>query len=395
MLNYKKSIISTFVASSLMCAMTTVYANDTRSMGMGGIGASTSHYLTAPFHNPALVARYDDSDDVGLLIPSIGAQVSDKDDLSGQLDDFSDLHDDIGNSTDPDDAQQVVDSLAKMKGSKAFVKADVAVAIAIPNQVLSFNFFVRTQADGFVFADIKDSDLVPVTGPKTLTSQAVLMGVSVSEIGLSLAKKFEFSAGALYVGLTPKYQQVNTINYIVNIEDYNLDDWHEDQYQNEDSGFNADVGFGYEFTSGFALGVSAINLISQEYKTKATNGITGTYDMAPVYAVSASYNSSFFTVGIDADLNETERYTKVDGTSQNLGSFDYDNTQFIGIGAEINAFDWMQIRGGYQHDLVGNVDGQYTAGLGFSPFGTFHLDVSGTYAGENEVGAAVQTYLTF
>ena len=400
MFSYKKSIVATLVSSAIVFASLPALAGggDTRSIGMGGIGASTSHYLTAPFHNPALVARYDDSDDFGLLIPTIGVQAADEDDLMTQLDDFSDLYDDIGSSQDINEAQKLVDSLTKMKGAKAFVKADVAVAIAIPNEVLSFNFFVRTQADGFVLADIDSNDLDPnnlVNPNHDLKSQGITMGVNIAEMGISLAKKFDFSAGTLYVGVTPKYQQVTTINYIVSIDDYDFENWDDDQYQNEESGFNADIGLGYEFTSGFAVGMSAINLISQEYKTAPTKGVTGTYEVAPIYTVSASYNSSFFTVGIDADLNETERYTSVEGTDQNLSHFDYDNTQFVGLGAEINALDWMQIRAGYQHDIAGNIDGQYSAGLGFSPFGTFHIDVSGTYAGENSIGGAVQTYLTF
>ena len=398
MFTHKKTIISTLVASSLLCGALSVSATDTRSMAMGGIGATTSHYLTAPFHNPALVARYDESDDFGLLLPSVSAKVSDKDDLLGQLDDFSELYDDIGHSQNPADVQGLIDSLDKMKGSMGFVKADVGLAIALPNKVLSFNFFVKSYLDALVIADIASADLNPnnLNNPTyKLKSQGVTMGVNITEIGLALAKKFAVSGGDLYVGVTPKYQQVKTINYIVAIDDYEFDDWNDDKYKSDDSSMNLDFGLAYEFHNGLMLGASAKNLIEQEYKTMNLKGVSAMYELAPVYTVSASYSHSFFTVGVDADLNETERYTQIEGTQNHIGSFQDDNTQFVAVGTELNAFDWVQIRGGYQHDLAGNVDGQYTAGLGFSPFGTFHLDVSGTYAGENEVGAAVQTYFTF
>lgn len=398
MFTHKKTILSTLVASSLLFASLSVSATDTRSMAMGGIGASTSGYLTAPFHNPALVARYDDSDDFGFLLPSISAKVSDKDDLLGQLDDFSDLYDDLGHSQNPADAQRLVDSLSKMQSSKGFVKADVGLAIAVPNKILSFNFFVKSYVDALVIADIDSADLNPnnLNNPTyKLKSQGVTMGVNITEIGLALAKKFAVSGGNLYVGVTPKYQKVKTINYIVSIDDYEFDDWNDDKYKNDDASVNVDFGLGYEFAEDFMIGASVTNLIDQEYKTINLKGVSATYELAPVYTVSASYSHSFFTVGIDADLNETDHYSQITGTQNSIGSFQDDNTQFVAVGTELNAFDWVQIRGGYQHDLSGNVDGQYTAGLGFSPFGTLHLDVSATYAGENELGAAVQTYLTF
>lgn len=48
-----------------------------RSDAMGGTGVASAHYLSAPLMNPALLARYSQTDDFGLRLPAIGAQITD------------------------------------------------------------------------------------------------------------------------------------------------------------------------------------------------------------------------------------------------------------------------------------------------------------------------------
>ena len=59
----KKSLLTIALLASLS-APTFADSFDSRSLGMGGVGVSSSDYLAAPFHNPALVAKYDETDDV-------------------------------------------------------------------------------------------------------------------------------------------------------------------------------------------------------------------------------------------------------------------------------------------------------------------------------------------
>ena len=61
-------------------------------------------YLSAPLYNPARLAFANADDDVGILLPVVGAEVYDKDDLSGQVDDLSDSYDAYQNAYDANQA---------------------------------------------------------------------------------------------------------------------------------------------------------------------------------------------------------------------------------------------------------------------------------------------------
>lgn len=371
---------------------------DARSYSMGGIGVSSSDYVSAVFHNPALVARWDGSDDIGLLLPFAGVQFQDPNQIIDQIDDFSNLYDQIGSSNDPNDVQKMIDSLEKMQGDAAYVQASLGGAIAIPTEFLSFNLYGKVYADALVLADINSDDLEPnnYTTSYDLKSEGITLGVAVSEFGVAFAKSFETEKGTWYVGMTPKYQQVKTINYSVSINSYDFDDWDNEDYQSDDGNFNVDLGVAYSLDQGWVFGLSGRNLIENKYNTIVSDsGLEAVYVVSPIYTASTSFNHSLFTVGIDVDLNENKRYESIVGLQSGNIDTSGDNTQMAGIGLEFNAWDWAQLRAGYQYDIAGNLDGQVTGGIGFSPFGVFHMDLSASYAGEDQFGATLQTAFTF
>jgi hypothetical protein len=404
-MSLKRNAITFALLTTSFSSMAALQSFDSRSHAMGGTGVSSADYLTAPFHNPALGARYNESDDVGVLIPSVGAQVSDQDEMISGLEDFSDTFDALDAAINSAD-QSAIDSAAKdtanslenLQGDKAHVEAGVGMAIAIPNQYLSVNIYGKAYADAVVIADIDSGDiddlenLTPSTNPDDLlnNSRAITMGVSIIEGGVSVSKSFDVSYGTWYVGLTPKYQMINTINYVVDVNNYEFDDWDNDEYQNDEGNMNVDFGMAFEMPEGFVFGLTGRNLIENKYETELVNSVSGVYKISPVYTAAASFNHSLFTAALDVDLNENERYETINGAA-----VDTDNTQMAGVGLEFNAWGWAQLRAGYQHDIAGNLEDQFTAGLGLSPFDTVHIDVSGSYAGENQFGAVVQTYFTF
>lgn len=405
LLKTKLSAVAILTMASLL-ATAGVQSFDSRSHAMGGTGVSSADYLTAPFHNPALGARYNESDDIGVLIPSVGAQVFDQNEMVSGLEDFSDTYDALDSaigSLDPNAinvaASDAANALKALKDDEAYVQAGVGLAVAIPNQYLSVNLYGKAYADGVVVANIDQSDidelenLDPMSPPSDvpqLNSQGITMGVAIAEGGVSLSKSLEVSYGTWYLGMTPKYQMVKTINYVADVDNYEFDDWDDDKYQSEDSNFNVDAGVAFELPQGWVFGLSGRNLIENSYDTAITSGVNGTYTINPIYTAAASFNNPLFTVALDADLNESERYETINGISM-----DEDNTQMAGVGLEFNAWGWAQLRAGYQTDIAGNLDDQFTAGVGLSPFEVVHIDVSASYAGENQFGAVAQTYFTF
>ena len=55
---------------------------------MGGAGVANGNYTQAGFLNPALMARFEDRDHIGIVFPSLGIEVADSDDLVDSLDQF-------------------------------------------------------------------------------------------------------------------------------------------------------------------------------------------------------------------------------------------------------------------------------------------------------------------
>ncbi|EJG0181975.1 conjugal transfer protein TraF [Vibrio antiquarius] len=393
----KKVLLTLAVSAAFSSQAFSATAFDARSVGMGGIGVSTSNYLMAPFHNPALVAKYGDSDDVGILLPSIGVNLQDKGEMVDGIDSAVDAIDALEANRTQQNASNVVDALAALNRDSAYVQAGLGMAVAIPNQFVSVNLFTQGYADAFVYADVADSDLneSDLLNPShTYDSTATVAGISVVEFGAALAKDFKLENSVIYYGLTPKIQQVKTINYVSDINNFEFDDMTDDQYQNSETSFNLDAGIAYTMNNGLSLGLVGRNLISQSYDTVELDGVKASYSINPVFVASASYNHSWFTIGADIDLNETERFEDMSGFMNSIDSSS-DNTQLAGIGIELNAWDWAQLRAGYQTDIANNLDDQFTAGIGISPFGTVRIDLAGSYAGENQLGASLQTSMTF
>ena len=79
-----RTIIASAVLFSFNAAAATSYF-EARNDAMGGTGVASSHYGVAPLANPALLTKHNSNDDFSLLLPSVGAQVADPDDVSNKV----------------------------------------------------------------------------------------------------------------------------------------------------------------------------------------------------------------------------------------------------------------------------------------------------------------------
>lgn len=77
---YSLVYFSVLIALSGTANAATTYM-DARNDAMGGTGVASSHYGTAALANPALLTHFGASEDFSLILPSVGAQVSDPDHL--------------------------------------------------------------------------------------------------------------------------------------------------------------------------------------------------------------------------------------------------------------------------------------------------------------------------
>lgn len=409
---------------------------EARNDAMGGTGVASANYGSAALINPALLAKAKPEDDVTVILPSVGVQITDEDNLRDEINDISNkidyYKDTVGNLNlndillNPvgtiDDfqmaAKDVADSLDFLKGKTASANAGAGIAVSIPNDVLSVAFVTKAfaharvnskidQQDIDYLRGIQNSDAVAagvaidaLTSPdgadeitKNLNSTASGRAAIVSDFGIALAHQFDVGGIPLSVGVTPKLQKTWIYNYTTSIYDYDKDEWNNSRYRKDDTGFNIDVGMAADLTEHFTLGLSAQNLISRDIDTNdvlITNNRTGevtnykdTYQISPLVTAGVAWQNDLLTLSADGDLTETKGFKSEK------------NSQFVGVGAEVRPLNWLAVRAGYRADVKGDESNVFTGGVGFAPFNTVHVDLMGS-VGENQTwGAGAQLSLTF
>ncbi len=380
---------------AVLCAINTIsfsaLAVDARSQGMGNTGVATSEYYLAAFHNPALGAHFGEKDDFALLLPSVRVGMHDKDDVIQTIDDANDVYDRLdGGSTNLADAQLLSKYMDDLEGTAPIkVDAGLNLLVAIPTNVVSVSLFanayteviattlVDSKGDGYDSANPND-----VIG-RFDNSEVKFAAFGVSEIGLSFSKEFQIYGQDVSFGISPKYQQLLTYAAQDNIEDFDIDDYEDSEVS--DSAFNVDLGMAWR-SDAWRAGLVVKNLISNEISTNYSSNSAQnyTYELKPEAALGLGYTNSFFTAALDVDLTKKTRFKELD-----------DDTQFVRLGVEGNAWNWAQLRAGYEIDLQDTMDNSITAGIGISPFDVVNLDIAGSYAGEGQFGASASLAFTF
>ena len=367
-------VLGAFFSGSVLAANAVA---DARGNAMGNTGVTTSDYLLAPFYNPALTAVYRSRDDFGMLLPAVGINLRDSDDNLSTIDDLQDV---IKAFEAGDTSQATQDRLNRylddLNNNKPFaVSGGLGVAVAIPMNRVSLNFFARGYVEILVKAQISD-DADPVN--RYQDSSVDLMAFGYSEYGLALAKMVQYRGHQWAIGVAPKIQQLKTYQQSLSVKEFDLNDY--DQSETSDSAFNLDLGVVW-LKDNYRAGVAVKDLFSQKITT--FNGINQ-YKLDTQVTVSGGYVTDAFTAAVDLDLTKQSRF---DGKG--------DDTQFLRFGIEGSAWRWAQLRAGYEIDLESNLDNAITAGIGFSPFDVVRFDLAGNYAGKHQMGVAANLSLTF
>ncbi len=373
--------------SMLLAAPSTYAANyaiEARGDAMGGVGVVSANFLTAPFYNPALVAIYRRNDDVGMILPSIGFNYNDQDAMIDDVDTIVDILD----TQDPARIEELDDTLANVNGSILNAELGGVVAFAIPNQFIAANVYGKAYTETFSNPKIPTTCSNPsITEACTLeraqNSTINAVSVAVTEVGISLAKYQTFLGQHIAFGVTPKLQRIYTYVYEASMQNFDLAEVADNG--NGETMFNIDAGALW-FYGPLRIGIAASDMISRDVETltipSAVSGnpsIRYEYEMRPQYTIGAGIVADYFTLSVDYDLNEKERYIDFD-----------DNTQMIRVGGEIDILRQLKLRAGYYKNLAYNEsEGTITAGVGISPLNLFQLDVAASYTNENAMGAYI------
>ncbi|QLR41403.1 conjugal transfer protein TraF [Enterobacter sp. RHBSTW-00994] len=411
---FKFSVVS--IAVSFFAAHQASAANtwtEARSDAMGGTGVAAGSYGSGVLINPALLAKAKPDDGITVILPSIGAQISDKDNLRDKIDDVSDdinryrssLDDinlfDLFNPTSSGYKQvssaagDLASQLESLKGKTASGKAGGGIAVSIPNDTLSVAFVAKANARARVSSYIDQGDIdmlravekTPATilgvDPDNLKSKGFGRAAIVSDYGVALARQFDISGVPVSVGITPKLQKTWLYNYTVSIYNFNSDDINSSRYRNDDTGFNVDAGLAADFGENWTVGLTGQNLFSRDIDTKEVDGVRDTYQISPVVTAGVAWHTSLVTLTADGDLTETKGFKSEE------------NSQYVGVGAEVTPLSWLAVRAGYRADVKNNDSNVFTAGVGFAPFNTVHVDLMGLYGEDETWGAGAQLSVAF
>lgn len=387
---------------------------DARNDAMGGTGVASSNYTTAPLSNPALLTKGRAEDNVSVILPSVGVQISDKDNMVDKIDDVTDTvnrYQDVFDNFDLEDlltnptgvignirsaSGDLANQLRDLRGNKADGSAGAAIVVAVPNETLPFAFVTKAYGSAHLHTDVAQSDidyldavangpLLPAPGDQyLLRSSATGVAAIVVDYGIAVAHEFKIGEQSVSVGITPKLQQTRLYNYRASVYNFDKDKVTDSEYRKNDTGFNLDAGLATDVGEHWTFGLSAQNLISRDIDTKEVNGYQDTWQIRPLVTAGAAWHNEKLTATVDVDATRTKRFKS------------QDDSQYAGVGVEYRVLDWLQLRGGYHADMKSNDTNVVSAGFGLSPFNNrVHLDLAGSVGDDDTWGAMAQIGFSF
>lgn len=415
---FVKGVVPLLALFSAQAAALPFQSIDPRSLSMGGTGTASGTSANAAFMNPALLAAARESEDFSLELPIISGRFMDQDDLVDEIDNYqnNNLESNLTNAinafklsqTDGNAAAVATEAgllweqLHKLSNKSVQGEFSGGFVVGIPSKKLGASLSANARVVGGGLLEVPAADDALINGivadgqtsaaalaansaiqdqitetedvVQKLTSNLQARGAVISEISLALAREFTIAGASLAIGLTPKYQQITTFDYVADVNTAEID---ADQGKKEYSDFNFDIGAAKDYGNGWKVGLVVKNLIGQEYETVLGSGLK----IEPQARLGVSHATQWTTVALDVDLNESE-------------SFGFDaKTQYIGFGAELDVFETVQLRLGYRHNMSDSDTSMPTVGLGLSPFGV-HIDIAAA-ANEDEIAAAMQLGFRF
>ncbi|RUO29982.1 hypothetical protein CWE12_08455 [Aliidiomarina sedimenti] len=413
---FTRSTLASLIGLALIASP--ALANDNRSHAMGGSGVANGKYFHSGSLNPALAANFEERDHFGLILPAAYFEAADQDQLTDRIDDFQDSFDqlewlleqaDMGvpvNEQQVEQARgQLADDFTNIRGT---VIADVGVhaSASIPNRFAAASFFINTDLSAFTSAKPDENDIERILNAQSdnelnnLTSEGYVVGRLITDFGVALARDFNLFGRNLTFGVAPKVQQIESFTYFSALSDIDTDDFDADEYRSSSSAVNVDLGMTMDLSERMSFGVSVQNLLSQEvdgqpiYSRQLNDLVSLDYEIKPHAVAGLGYNTRRMSLSLDLDLTK-QNYLGLSPASQLQVFGESRETQFVRAGYEYDLARWIQVRLGYRHDLQDSYESAITAGLGFSPFGRMHINLSAMYADDRNLGAGVQLGFTF
>jgi hypothetical protein len=380
-MNSKKLILGAMIASAITGAQAAPYGFfDARSVGMGNVSVATGNIAIAGLSNPAMLIVNESKDSFALLIPAVGIQAIDKGGMQDLVDEYDNLQAELNaNPTSQATVQSMIDTINLMDDTALLVNAAANVAIVYSGENWAFAGTYRGNAAlGATINITNPGNANTLTEPE---GEFLGVGVLAQEMGVSVATKFNVLGMDLAVGVTPKNVNVDAITYTQLVSNLVVDDAVSDAVEENLGSFSTvDAGVALQLTDSFTVGLVAKNLLSESLTT--ADGLT-TFKFDTHLRAGAAWHNDWVTVAADMDLTEIEPL-----------SFE-DPSKMLALGVEFNAWDFMQLRAGYQTNMASGSEepALYSAGIGL--WLGFHLDVAAVVGADSSVGAMAQLGFRF
>lgn len=433
-LGFKSAVLLLVSLSSPVFAISYgVY--DSRALAMGGAATAIGTHAQAAFYNPALLAFHEQEEEAGrdgrVYLPTLVAQVSegtqsaidaveDKLDtqLSHAIDQFNNAPVQTTAGLIRDVATDLRDVLDDIADDDLSLDSFIGFNISEPSNREGGGFYFGARVIAGGVAHVSDTDrallgdyinamgqiaagadpatvaaayphLINSRGQlldptATLTSNADVSALVVSEWGMAMAKQFEWRGHTIAFGITPKFMRVDAFRDTADFND-NLDsvDEAEDEFKDTQQThltLNADLGIAATFADHYRVSLTVKDAVKKHFSTQQKpDPVTG--EPAPDLSVTLSsrarmglgYVSDKFSVGLDCDLAESTPMASEAGTRE------------LSLGAEYVLFDSLALRAGYRNDQTGLHENMASAGIGYR-WKRFVVDAAYASGGDYRAG---------
>ncbi len=426
---------------------------DARSMAMGDTGVASAQPGTAALFNPALLSYNSDGETIHIILPNLGVSVfADPDalDAYNEIEDeayIDNIDIAIQGMENPDNqadfirnkeqftnnSRSLSSNLNELSEQPFRINAAGFASVAIPTKALGLAVFanvnatiettpivtdcdtellndyvdffesVQTEAELYIAAStnptagcndtpiaVQSGASVIITDPSDdLTSEVIVAGVTISELGIAIAHDFRLFGKDVSLGITPKLQTITSYYATPSVQqldddNYDLADELEDS-ENDDSDVNLDIGLATSFLSdSLTVGLTIKNIIANQYETSVSprTGRAVTFDVDTQARLGVAWDApAGLTFAADLDLTKNKPFF--------LG----EDTQFLGVGVEWDVASMIRLRGGLRSNLADADDQAITAGLGFNIIAVY-FDLGAQFS-ENNAGGALQVGVQF
>ncbi|MCW9013196.1 MAG: conjugal transfer protein TraF [Gammaproteobacteria bacterium] len=374
---FKKSLIvaGLFAASISNVAALPYGFYDARSVAMGNVSVATGSVTTAAFSNPAMMSINEQDDTFALLVPAIGFQVVDNGGVIDLVDEFQVLSDQPLTTSS---VQRMSDITTELDGDS--VIANAAANAAIVYAADSFSIGVSYLGSGQASAGYTEITPGNVAGLVAPDGTINALGYVTQELAVSFSTKMSLMGLDVAIGVTPKSVQADSIVYSQNINIADPDNVVDDAVETDMGSFTTvDAGIAIQLMDSLTVGLVAKNLIEESL----TDGVN-TFNFDTHLRAGVSYHNSFLTLAADMDLTEIDPVSINDSPSK-----------MMSVGLELDTFDIVQIRAGYQTNMASGATDPDLLSVGLGFWLGFHLDVAAVVAEDSSLGAFVQTGFRF